>query len=94
MTAKLARAKRDWTGMRHGFYWTEGTRGLGWAADAVPTLKNGSTIGIPSPPAILMPTGVVIQPDIRDARVMLVWECQTADTDRAASYQSSLNLVL
>ena len=51
----------------HGFYWTEGTRGLGWAADAVPTLKNGSTIGIPSPPAILMPTGVVIQPDIRDA---------------------------
>jgi DNA (cytosine-5)-methyltransferase 1 len=51
----------------HGFYWTEGTRGLGWAADAVPTLKNGSTIGIPSPPAILMPSGVVIQPDIRDA---------------------------
>ncbi|MGZ9140455.1 MAG: hypothetical protein ACXW38_11815 [Nitrospira sp.] len=49
----------------HGFYWTEGTRGLGWAADAVPTLKNGSTIGIPSPPA--MPSGVVIQPDIRDA---------------------------
>ena len=51
----------------HGFYWTEGTRGLGWAADAVPTLKNGSTIGIPSPPAILMPSGLVIQPDIRDA---------------------------
>ena len=34
----------------HGFYWTEGTRGLGWAPDAVPTLKNGSTVGIPSPP--------------------------------------------
>lgn len=51
----------------HGFYWTEGTRGLGWAPDAVPTLKNGSTIGIPSPPAILMPDGSVIQPDIRDA---------------------------
>ena len=51
----------------HGFYWTEGTRGLGWARDAVPTLKNGSTIGIPSPPAILMPDGRVIQPDIRDA---------------------------
>ena len=51
----------------HGFYWTEGTRGLGWARDAVPTLKNGSTIGIPSPPAILLPDGKVIQPDIRDA---------------------------
>lgn len=51
----------------HGFYWTEGIRGLGWAPDAVPTLKNGSTIGIPSPPAILMPDGRVIQPDIRDA---------------------------
>jgi DNA (cytosine-5)-methyltransferase 1 len=51
----------------HGFYWTEGTRGLGWAPDAIPTLKNGSTIGIPSPPAVLMPTGTVIKPDIRDA---------------------------
>lgn len=51
----------------HGFYWTEGTRGLGWADDAVPTLKNGSTIGIPSPPAILLPDGQIIKPDIRDA---------------------------
>jgi DNA (cytosine-5)-methyltransferase 1 len=51
----------------HGFYWTEGVRGLGWAPDAVPTLKGGSTIGIPSPPAILMPDGAVITPDIRDA---------------------------
>lgn len=51
----------------HGFYWTEGTRGLGWAPDAVPTLKNGSTVGIPSPPAILMPSGKLIKPDIRDA---------------------------
>ena len=51
----------------HGFYWTEGIRGLGWAQDAVPTLKNGSTVGIPSPPAILLPDGAVITPDIRDA---------------------------
>lgn len=51
----------------HGFYWTEGTRGLGWAPDAVPTLKNGSTVGIASPPAILLPSGRVITPDIRDA---------------------------
>lgn len=53
--------------LAHGFYWTEGTAGLGWAVDAVPTLKNGSTIGIPSPPAILMPSGQIIKPDIRDA---------------------------
>jgi DNA (cytosine-5)-methyltransferase 1 len=51
----------------HGFYWTEGIRGLGWAPDAVPTLKNGSTVGIPSPPAILLPSGEVVTPDIRDA---------------------------
>lgn len=51
----------------HGFYWTEGNRGLGWAPDAVPTLKNGSTVGIPSPPAILLPEGSVVTPDIRDA---------------------------
>jgi DNA (cytosine-5)-methyltransferase 1 len=51
----------------HGFYWTEGTRGLGWAPDAVPTLKNGSSVGIPSPPAIMLPSGSIITPDIRDA---------------------------
>lgn len=51
----------------HGFYWTEGIRGLGWAPDAIPTLKNGSSVGIPAPPAILLPDGRVIKPDIRDA---------------------------
>ena len=50
-----------------GFYWTEGIRGLGWAVDAVPTLKGGSTIGIPSSPAILLPSGEVVTLDIRDA---------------------------
>lgn len=51
----------------HGFYWTEGIRGLGWAPDAVPTLKNGSSVGIASPPAILLPDGRIVTPDIRDA---------------------------
>jgi DNA (cytosine-5)-methyltransferase 1 len=51
----------------HGFYWTEGVRGLGWAPDAVPTLKTGSTVGTPSPPAVLLPSGAVVKPDIRDA---------------------------
>lgn len=53
-----------------GFYWTEGLRGLGWATDAVPTLKGGSTIGIPSPPAIILTDGRVVTPDIRDAERM------------------------
>ncbi|MFB3910107.1 MAG: DNA cytosine methyltransferase [Candidatus Eisenbacteria bacterium] len=51
-----------------GFYWTEGLRGLGWAIDAVPTLKGGSTVGIPSPPAIWDPRGGdIMTPEIRDA---------------------------
>jgi DNA (cytosine-5)-methyltransferase 1 len=50
-----------------GFYWTEGTRGLGAAVDAVPTLKGGSAIGIPSPPAVLLPGGGVVTPRIEDA---------------------------
>lgn len=51
----------------HGFYWTEGIRGLGWAVDSIPTLKVGSSVGIPAPPAILTRDGVVVKPDIRDA---------------------------
>ena len=51
-----------------GFYWTEGLRGVGWAVDAVPTLKGGSTIGIASPPAIWrVADGGVFTPDLRDA---------------------------
>jgi DNA (cytosine-5)-methyltransferase 1 len=54
-----------------GFFWTEGLRGLGWARDAVPTLKGGSTIGIPSPPAIWHPDGSlgrrILTPRITDA---------------------------
>jgi DNA (cytosine-5)-methyltransferase 1 len=57
-----------------GFYWTEGIRGLGWAVDAVPTLKGGSTIGIPSPPAILLPSGDIVKPDLRDAERMQGFE--------------------
>jgi DNA (cytosine-5)-methyltransferase 1 len=57
----------DHHGLANGFYWTEGVRGLGWAVDAVPTLKGGSTIGIPSPPAVWMPDDGVVKPDLRDA---------------------------
>lgn len=50
-----------------GFYWTEGVRGLGWAVNAVPTLKGGSTIGIASPPAIRQRDGRIVTPGITDA---------------------------
>lgn len=54
-----------------GFYWTEGRGGLGWAVDAVPTLKGGSTIGIPSPPGIWLAGGEpgrrFVKPGISDA---------------------------
>ena len=51
-----------------GFYWTEGRTGLGWAVGAVPTLKGGSSIGIPSPPAIWFPGRRTLEtPSIRDA---------------------------
>lgn len=57
-----------------GFYWTEGNRGLGWAMDAVPTLKAGSTIGIPSPPAIWNPSAApdrrIVTPQIEEAEQM------------------------
>ena len=57
----------DAEGRACGFYWTEGLKGLGWAVDAVPTLKGGSTVGIPSPPAILLTDGTIKVPGIRDA---------------------------
>jgi len=59
----------SWT-RANGFYWTEGIRGLGWADDAVPTLKGGSTLGIPSPPAIVMPNRSIVTPHLRDAERM------------------------
>jgi DNA (cytosine-5)-methyltransferase 1 len=78
----------------HGFYWTEGIRGLGWAPDAVPTLKNGSTIGIPSPPAILLPSGRIIKPDIRDAeRLQGLPEDWTKPAERVARAGSRWSLV-
>jgi DNA (cytosine-5)-methyltransferase 1 len=54
-----------------GFYWTEGLTGLGWAKDAVPTLKGGSSVGIPSPPGIWVksaePGRKLVVPSIEEA---------------------------
>lgn len=49
------RPASDYRDDAFGFYWTEGLRGLGWARDAVPTLKGGSTVGIPSSPGVWLP---------------------------------------
>lgn len=62
--------KRRDDGYACGFYWTEGIRGLGWAVDAVPTLKGGSTVGVPSPPGIWMPDGRIVTPSLRDVERM------------------------
>lgn len=57
-----------------GFYWTEGLRGLGWGIDCVPTLKGGSTIGIPSPPGVWLPDNEpgmrIVTPGINTAERM------------------------
>lgn len=76
-----------------GFYWTEGNRGLGWAIDAIPTLKGGSTLGIPSPPAIWMPDGRIVTPDIRDAERFQGFEpdwTKVAEIDGRRSYRWKL----
>jgi DNA (cytosine-5)-methyltransferase 1 len=69
-----------------GFYWTEGLRGLGWAIDAVPTLKGGSGLGIPSPPAIWAPgSAQLVTPDIRDAERLQGFPVEWTVTDETTT---------
>lgn len=74
--------------LAHGFYWTEGLGGLGWAVDAVPTLKNGSTIGIPSPPAVLLPDGRLIKPGIRDVEALQGFDADWTSPAETVARQS------
>jgi len=77
-----------------GFYWTEGNNGLGWAQGCVPTLKGGSTLGIPSPPAIWMPKGHIMTPDIRDAERLQGFPADwTAPAEQVATRGSRWRLV-
>lgn len=61
-----------------GFYWTEGLKGLGWARDAVPTMKGGSTVGIPSPPGVWVPSGKpgrkLLMPTVEDSEALQGFE--------------------
>jgi len=47
-----------------GFYWTEGKSGVGITIDGIPPLKVGSSLGIPSAPAVLFPDGEVLMPSL------------------------------
>lgn len=57
-----------------GFSWTEGNRGVGWAIDAVPTLKGSTGLRIPSPPAIWLPGNApgnrIVTPSIEAAEIL------------------------
>lgn len=84
----------NYRGKACGFYWTEGIRGLGWAVDAIPTMKGGSTIGIPSPPAIWFPDGMIAKPDIRDAERLQGFEADwTLPADSAGNRNARWKLV-
>ena len=65
-TAVEERAKPITLDRPVGFYWTEGRSGVGLASDSIPPLKGGSGLGIPSPPAILLPDGRLGTPSLRD----------------------------
>lgn len=57
-----------------GFSWTEGNRGLGWAQDAVPTIKGGTATNVPSPPAVWLPGtpagSAIVTPSIEAVEVL------------------------
>ncbi|MBI0374706.1 DNA (cytosine-5-)-methyltransferase [Streptomyces albiflaviniger] len=76
----------------HGFYWTEGLRGLGWARDAVPTVKGGSGLSIPSPPGIWIPSNPaghrIVTPSITDAEQLQGFEEDWTLTEATADKKS------
>ena len=57
-----------------GFYWTEGRSGIGFAVDAIPPLKVGSALGIPSPPAVLFKDGEVLTPSVEACELLQGFE--------------------
>lgn len=72
----------------YGFYWTEGRIGIGWTTDAVPPIKGGSGLGIPSPPAIWSPyTHALGMPTVTDGERLQGfpqgWTAPAVDKKRA-----------
>ncbi|MFI8927674.1 DNA cytosine methyltransferase [Streptomyces sp. NPDC053474] len=76
----------------YGFYWTEGLRGLGWARDAVPTIKGGSGLSIPSPPGIWIPGNPpghrIVTPSITDAEQLQGFDKDWTLTEATADQKS------
>jgi DNA (cytosine-5)-methyltransferase 1 len=83
---------QGWSNDAHGFYWTEGLRGLGWAQDAVPTVKGGSGLSIPSPPAIWIPSNPaghqIVTPSITDAEQLQGFDRDWTLTEATADKKS------
>ncbi|WP_350064087.1 DNA cytosine methyltransferase [Roseitalea porphyridii] len=67
-----------------GFYWTEGRSGVGLVADAIPPLKAGSTLGIPSPPAVLFSDGRVMVPSLKACERLQGFPVSWTDVDFSA----------
>lgn len=77
-----SQAKPDYQGQHFGFYWTEGNAGVGWSPGAVPPLKGGSGLAIPSPPAIWnKATKAFVTPGIIDAERMQGFASGWTETD-------------
>ena len=76
-----------------GFYWTEGRTGHGLTADAIPPLKAGSGLGIPSPPAVLLPGGRVVTPTIEATERMQGFPDRWTTTHERAGRRHRWHLV-
>jgi len=77
-----------------GFFWTEGRSGHGLTGDAIPPLKAGSALGIPSAPAVLLPTGRVAVLPIQVAEALQGFDSDwTASLDEASSGRYRWRLV-
>jgi DNA (cytosine-5)-methyltransferase 1 len=73
-----------------GFYWTEGRSGIGLTVDGIPPLKVGSSLGIPSAPAVLFPDGEVLMPSLAGCeRLQGYAPGWTAPADTASSSRNS-----
>ena len=48
----IAKRKESNKGTAAGFYWTAGTHSINYSTGYVPTIKVGSSLSIPSPPAV------------------------------------------
>ncbi len=76
-----------------GFYWTAGTHALNYSKGYIPTLKVGSSINIPSPPAIHFDS-VVRQLSCDEALRLQGFEPDLfSDLNKSAIYQMAGNAV-